>query len=77
VKKEKHPVCGGPVGKNALLTLEVRGEWATTAEDPTGYHSSPLQNRKKEATICKSSPKLEVEDWKNVAQSGLMSLDFC
>jgi len=24
--KTKHPVC--PVGKNALLMLEVRGEWA-------------------------------------------------
>jgi len=25
VKREKHPVCGS---KNALLILEVRGEWA-------------------------------------------------
>jgi len=24
-------------------TLWSRGEWATTAEDPTGYHLSPLQ----------------------------------
>jgi len=28
VKREKHPVCGSPLGKNALLMLEVRGEWA-------------------------------------------------
>jgi len=28
VKREKHPVCGSPVGENALLMLEVRGEWA-------------------------------------------------
>jgi len=27
VKKEKHPVCGSPVGENALLMLEVRGEY--------------------------------------------------
>jgi len=27
-EKEKHPVCGSPVGENALLMLEVRGEWA-------------------------------------------------
>jgi len=27
-KREKHPVCGSPVGENALLILEVRGEWA-------------------------------------------------
>jgi len=26
--KGKHPVCGSPVGENALLMLEVRGEWA-------------------------------------------------
>jgi len=26
VKREKHPVCGSPVGENALLMLEVRGE---------------------------------------------------
>ena len=25
---EKHPVCGSPVGENALLMLEVKGEWA-------------------------------------------------
>jgi len=28
VKREKHPVCGSPVGQNALLMLEVRAEWA-------------------------------------------------
>jgi len=28
VKGEKHPVCGSPVCQNALLMLEVRGEWA-------------------------------------------------
>jgi len=28
VKREKHPVCGSPVGENALKLLEVRGEWA-------------------------------------------------
>jgi len=28
VKREKHPVCGSPVGENALMMLEVRGEWA-------------------------------------------------
>jgi len=28
VKREKHPVCGSPVGENALLMLEVRGERA-------------------------------------------------
>jgi len=28
VKREKHPVYGSPVGQNALLMLEVRGEWA-------------------------------------------------
>jgi len=28
VKREKHPVCGSPVGENALLMLEIRGEWA-------------------------------------------------
>jgi len=30
VKREKHPVpvCSSPVSKNALLMLEVRGEWA-------------------------------------------------
>jgi len=28
VKREKHPVCDSPVGENALLMLEVRGEWA-------------------------------------------------
>jgi len=28
VKREKHPVCGSPVDENALLMLEVRGEWA-------------------------------------------------
>ncbi|XP_067271140.1 P-selectin-like, partial [Pseudorasbora parva] len=28
VKREKHPVCGSPVGENALLRLEVRGERA-------------------------------------------------
>jgi len=28
VKREKHPVCGSPVSENALLKLEVRGEWA-------------------------------------------------
>jgi len=28
LKREKHPVCGSPVGENALLILEVRGEWA-------------------------------------------------
>jgi len=27
VKRDKHPVCGSPVGENALLMLEVRGEW--------------------------------------------------
>jgi len=27
-EKGKHPVCGSPVGENALLMLEVRGEWA-------------------------------------------------
>jgi len=26
--KKKHPVCGSPVGKNALLMQEVREEWA-------------------------------------------------
>jgi len=26
VKREKHPVCGSPVGQNALLMLEVRGD---------------------------------------------------
>jgi len=25
----KHPVCGSPVGENALLMLEVRGEWGS------------------------------------------------
>lgn len=28
VKREKHPVCGSPVGENGLLMQEVRGEWA-------------------------------------------------
>jgi len=28
VKRKKRPVCGSPVGENALLMLEVRGEWA-------------------------------------------------
>jgi len=28
VKKENHPVSCSPVGENALLMLEVRGEWA-------------------------------------------------
>jgi len=28
VKREKHPVCSSPEGENALLMLEVRGEWA-------------------------------------------------
>jgi len=28
VKREKHPVCGSPVGENASLMLEFRGEWA-------------------------------------------------
>jgi len=28
VKREKHPVCSSSVGENALLMLEVRGEWA-------------------------------------------------
>jgi len=28
VEREKHPVCGSPGGENALLMLEVRGEWA-------------------------------------------------
>jgi len=27
VKREKHSVCGSPVGENALLMIEVRGEW--------------------------------------------------
>jgi len=27
VEREKHPVRGSPVGKNALLIPEVRGEW--------------------------------------------------
>jgi len=27
-EKGKHPVYGSPVGQNALLMLEVRGEWA-------------------------------------------------
>jgi len=27
VNRGKHPVCGSPVGENALLMLEVRGEW--------------------------------------------------
>jgi len=26
-KGEKHPVCSSLVGENALLMLEVRGEW--------------------------------------------------
>jgi len=29
VKREKYPVCGSPVGENALLMLEVKGEWMT------------------------------------------------
>jgi len=28
VKREKHPVCGSPVGEIDLSMLEVRGEWA-------------------------------------------------
>jgi len=28
VKREKHPVRSSPVGENALLMLEVRGELA-------------------------------------------------
>jgi len=27
-KETKHPVCGNPVGENALLMLEVRGKLA-------------------------------------------------
>jgi len=27
-KKKKHPVFGSSVGENALLMLEVTGEWA-------------------------------------------------
>jgi len=27
-KKKNNPICGSPVGENALLMLEVRGKWA-------------------------------------------------
>jgi len=33
VKSEKHPVCSSPVGENALLMLEIRGEWAKSNFD--------------------------------------------
>jgi len=28
VKRDKQPVCGSPVGENAMLMLEVSREWA-------------------------------------------------
>jgi len=56
---EKLPVCGSPVGKNALLMLEVRGEWgrliqadrrATLTEITTRY------NRGMQQSICVTTP---------------------
>jgi len=42
---------------------QPKGGWATTAEDLTGYHSSPLQIGKRDYNL----QELPVEDWKNVA----------
>jgi len=42
------------LGMQQSICEAATGGWATTAEDPTGYHSSPL---KIEATVC--SPKLD------------------
>jgi len=47
-KKKKHLVCGTLLGENALLMLEVRG--AIQQKTPP---------QEKEATICRSSPKLD------------------
>jgi len=48
VKREKHPACGSPVGENALLMLEVRGEWpdrrATLTEITTRYNRGMQQS---------------------------------
>jgi len=112
VKREEHPVWGSPVGKNALLMLEVEGEWAdwfklieeqlwlkltlvttevcskafvkpqhaqpwggwaTTPEDPTGYHSSPLQIGKRGYSLLNKIGQLKT----GKMLPGLMSLDFC
>jgi len=50
VKREKHPVCGSPVGENALLMLEVRGE-LTLTEITTRY------NRGMQQSICEPFQK--------------------
>jgi len=91
-----------PVSENALLMLEVRGEWAdwfklieeqlwlkqplvttevwskafvkpqhtqpwggwaTTAEDPTGYHSSPLQIGERGYNLQELTENWTVVDW--------------
>jgi len=46
VKREKHPVCASPVGENALLMLEVRGEWA---------YWFKLHNRGMQQSICEAT----------------------
>jgi len=46
VKREKLTVCGSPVGENALLMLEVSGEWVPLTEITTHY------NRGMQQSIC-------------------------
>jgi len=39
-----------------------QGRWATTAEDPTGYHSSRLQIEKKRLQFARAHQNWTVED---------------
>jgi len=49
------------------------GGWATTPEDPTGYHSSPLQIGKRGYSLLTKIGQLKT----GKMLPGLMSLDFC
>jgi len=51
------------------------GGWATTAEDPTGYHSSPLQIGKRGCNLQELTKIGQLKTGKMLP--GLMSLDFC
>jgi len=66
VKREKYPVCGSSVGENALLMLEVRGEWMSyNSRRP---HRVPListTNRKKRLQFGRAHHNWTDEDWKN------------
>jgi len=44
----------------------LEAEWPTTAENPTGYHSSPLQIGKRVYNFQELTKNWMVEDWKNV-----------